>query len=632
MSIFRLAATTAIPVMESYPADLARGPGTSVKLMPVAMRSNVVRRGRGPLAGLMRSNGLNPVFQPIVSLRDGAIYSHEALIRGPQDTLLHTPDALLAAAAQESLNFEFENFCVTVALERWGTLLESGRLFVNISAQVLVQVLKHCGRDALMELISGFGVLPRLLVLEITEYERVSDMDYLASVVREIRSAGVSLALDDFGDGRSSLRLWSQLKPEFVKIDKYFTKDISQHADKLKTIQALQQIAAIFDTSLVAEGIETEDDLRVLRDLGITYGQGYFLGRPALLPREQIEAKALDVMRDRRVAVFPELRRASHAGSLSRLAVVEAPAVGLSTTNDELATLFLAHTKLHAVAVIDGTRPVGIINRAHFMDEYSKLYYREVWGRKPCMVHANLEPRLIERDHNVDELIGILTSDDQRYLADGFIVTDNGRYEGLGTGEQLVRSVTETRIEAARHANPLTFLPGNIPISQHIERLLSSGVEFVACYADLNNFKPFNDQYGYWRGDEMIRLVARLALAHCDPQRDFVGHVGGDDFIILYQSADWELQCQRIVTEFAEHAIELFDVSAREAGGIHAEDRHGVSRFFPLTTISIGAVKIQRDEFSSAEQVASAAALAKHDAKTHGEGLLVRDTPDFSIR
>src|SRR5665647_704359 len=103
-----------------------------------------------------------------------------------------------------------------------------------------------------------------------------------------------------------------------------------------------------------------EDDLRVLRDLGITYGQGYFLGRPALLPREQIDAEALDVMLDRRVAVFPELRRASNAGTLSRLAVVEAPPVSLTTTNDALATLFLAHTKLHAVAVVDGIRPVGI--------------------------------------------------------------------------------------------------------------------------------------------------------------------------------------------------------------------------------------------------------------------------------
>lgn len=596
---------------------------------PVALHTHAVRRGRGPLAGLMRSCQLYSVFQPVVSLRDGAIYSHEALIRGPQGTSFHAPDALLMAAEHESLNFEFENFCITVALARWGALQESGRLFVNISAEVLVQVLTHCGRDALMALISGFGVLPRMLVLEITEYERVADMETLACVVSEIRSAGVSLALDDFGDGRSSLRLWSQLKPEFVKIDKYFTKDISQNADKLKTIQALQQIAAIFDTALVAEGIETEDDLRVLRDLGIEYGQGYFLGRPALLPREQIEGQALRVMQDRRVAVFPELRRACSAGSLSRLAVVAAPTVHAGTTNEALAAVFLADARLHAVAVLEGNRPVGIINRTLFMNEYSKLFYREVWGRKPCLVHANLAPRLIERNHNVDELVGILTSDDQRYLVDGFIVTNNGRYEGIGTGEQLVRSVTETRIEAARHANPLTFLPGNIPISQHIDRLLRSGVEFVACYADLNNFKPFNDQYGYWRGDEMIRLVARLALAHCDPQRDFVGHVGGDDFIFLYQSADWQSQCEQLVREFADRAVELFDPIARQAGGIQAEDRYGVSRFFPMTTISIGAVKIQSGEFSSAEEVASLAAQAKHQAKTQGSELFILDRTDM---
>lgn len=630
MSKLWLAGATETTTIETCPTDLDRRLGPSTKLMSIALRAHAVRRGLGPLAGLMRDNQLYPVYQPIVSLRDGAIYSHEALIRGPQNTSFHTPDVLLAAAEHETLNFEFENFCAAAALDRWGALVDPGRLFVNISADVLMQILKQCGRDALMDLISSFGVLPRMLVLEITEYERVSDMDDFATVVRDIRSAGVSFALDDFGDGKSSLRLWSQLKPEFVKIDKYFTKDISQHADKLKTIQALQQIAAIFDTLLIAEGIETEDDLRVLRDLGIPYGQGYFLGRPALLPREQIETSALEVMQDRRVAVFPELRRASKGGSLSRLAVLEAPAVGLTTTNDELAAVFLAHTTLHAVALIDGSRPVGIINRASFMNEYSKLYYREVWGRKPCMTHANLAPRLIERDHNVDELVGILTSDDQRYLADGFIVTDNGRYEGMGTGEQLVRSVTETRIEAARHANPLTFLPGNIPISQHIERLLNSGVEFVACYADLNNFKPFNDQYGYWRGDEMIRLAARLALAHCDPRRDFVGHVGGDDFILLYQSTDWQAQCTHFITEFAEQALELFDASAREAGGIQAEDRFGVARFFPLTTISIGAVKINRDAYSNAEQVASIAARAKHDAKTAGAGLVILEASEFS--
>ena len=115
-------------------------------------------------------------------------------------------------------------------------------MFVNISAKVLVQTFKCCGRDALVSLVSGFGVLPRHLVLEITEHERVADMDELSSVVEVIRSTGVALALDDFGDGRSSLRLWSQLKPEVVKIDKYFTKELSQHGDKLKTIQACQSV------------------------------------------------------------------------------------------------------------------------------------------------------------------------------------------------------------------------------------------------------------------------------------------------------------------------------------------------------------------------------------------------------
>ena len=112
-------------------------------------------------------------------------------------------------------------------------------------------------------------------------------------------------------------------------------------------------------------------------------------------------------------------------------------------------------------------------------------------------------------------------------------------------------------------------------------------------------------------------------MAHCDPQRDFVGHVGGDDFILLYQSADWQQQCEQLISEFAENATELFDLPAREAGGLQAEDRYGVSRFFAMTTLSIGAVKIKCGEFSSAEDVASVAARAKHEAKTRGEGLVI---------
>ena len=104
---------------------------------------------------------------------------------------------------------------------------------------------------------------------------------------------------------------------------------------------------------------------------------------------------------------------------------------------------------------------------------------------------------------------------------------------------------TEARVEAARHANPLTFLPGNIPII-HANRLLANG----ASYADLSNIKVFNDHYGQWRGDEMIRLFARLAVQHTDTDRDFVGHTVGDGFLVLFQRPDWQRHCALLIEHF----------------------------------------------------------------------------------
>jgi diguanylate cyclase (GGDEF)-like protein len=146
----------------------------------------------------------------------------------------------------------------------------------------------------------------------------------------------------------------------------------------------------------------------------------------------------------------------------------------------------------------------------------------------------------------------------------------------------------------------------------------------VACYADLNNFKPYNDYYGYWKGDEMIRLLARVCAEQCDAQRDFLGHVGGDDFILLFQSPDWNTRCEQIVLGFNRYALGMFDDAARNEGGIHAEDRQGVSRFFGCTTLSIGAVPIAGGKYARAEDVANLAALAKHDAKRSSVGVFVR--------
>eukprot|EP01037_Dinobryon_pediforme_P005119 gene5118-5171_t len=532
----------------------------------MALLSPAARQGTGPLARLMREGGLYCVFQPLADLREGQVYAHEALIRGSQNTPLHTPDKLLELARHEGILQDFELLCVYTAMEQWGRHDAPGRLFVNISADALVHGVQLIGATELGNTVRSLGLSARMLVLEITEHERVTDMPQLRQAIKAVHACGARLALDDFGDGRSSLRLWSEVKPDFVKIDKYFIRDISDHPENLQMLQAIKGIADVFGTQLIAEGIETRDDLRALRDLDIPLGQGWLLGRPAMAPREAVDDAALEVMHDRRVAVLPHLGQTARPGILRSLLVVQAPTAAPTTNNDAVAALFRQHTDLHALAVVDGSRPVALINRQQFMNHYATPYFREVHGRKSCLAFANLAPRVVELDCDVDQLVGILTSQDQRYLSDGYIVTDNGRYLGLGTGDQLVRAVTETRIEAARHANPLTFLPGNIPISLHIQRLLESGTEF---------------------------------------------------------SSNWLQRCKNIVDEFAREAVTLFDDSARLAGGIHAEDRHGVKRFFPCTTLAIGAVRITPGRFRHAEEVANLAAVAKHEAKQASTGVVL---------
>ncbi|HZE91988.1 MAG TPA: EAL domain-containing protein, partial [Rhizobacter sp.] len=233
-------------------------------------------------------------------MRDGSIYAHEALIRGPKGMPLQMPDALLAAARKEGLLLDFEIACMSSALASWSALRQSGRLFVNLSASALLQMIRAQSPEAILQSVRALGLQPRMLVIEITEHEHVADIPALDDAVQQFHAAGVMLALDDFGDGRSSLRLWSELRPDIVKIDKHFTAGLSRHAKKLQTLRALMQIAEVFGSTLVAEGIETAEDLRVVRDLGIGLGQGYFMGRPQPSPRTEIDTEASTVLRDQR--------------------------------------------------------------------------------------------------------------------------------------------------------------------------------------------------------------------------------------------------------------------------------------------------------------------------------------------
>lgn len=577
---------------------------------------------------LLAADALAIHFQPIASLTEGRLHGHEALVRPPPDCPWPSPDRLFAAAREEGVALDLELACLRLALRGWSQQPRAGKLFVNMSAAALLQGLDTQGLDRTFAQAGTADMLPQL-VIELTEHDHVAHVQALQEALAPLRRAGVGLALDDFGDGHSSLRVWSELRPEYVKIDKYFTQGVNHHSHKLQTYRALLQIAETLGSQLVAEGVETEDELRVIRDIGIDYAQGFFLGRPAPQALVGLSDPTHKVICSREIAVLPHQRHASNRALTAETLLIAAPALDARATHDEAVAVFRQHPELHALALVEQGRPVGLVPRQSIQDLYLQPYFRELMGRRPCALHANPKPVLVELQTHIEHLTEILTSSDQRYLTEGFVMVEGGQYRGLGTGEHLVRAVTEARIEAARHANPLTFLPGNIPITIHIERLPDSGQPFVACYADLNHFKSFNDHYGYWRGDEMIRLEAEAIVQAFDPRRDFVGHVGGDDFVMLLQSPDWTTRCLQAVQHFNTKALDLFDPQARLAGGIHAEDRQGVMRFHACTTLSIGVIQVRAGQFSRAEEVASAAAMAKHRAKQAQQGVYLMDVQEL---
>ncbi len=187
-----------------------------------------------------------------------------------------------------------------------------------------------------------------------------------------------------------------------------------------------------------------------------------------------------------------------------------------------------------------------------------------------------------------------------------------------------MREITKAQIETARYANPLTLLPGNVPISEHIEYLLQAEKSFAVCYADLDNFKPFNDVYGYRKGDEIIQFTGKLLRDACDATHDFIGHIGGDDFIMVMQSPDWEQRCNRALAAFGLNSLGLYLPEHRVTGGYMTGDRQGRLVHHPLPTLSIGVTWVNPKLFNSHHEVAEAASVAKKQAKeTLGNSLFV---------
>jgi len=560
------------------------------------------------LSSILTQSGLHSLFQPIICLSERRILGYEALTRGPSNSPLHSPIALFAVARQAGRLSELEIACRQSACRRFNEQQLPGKLFLNVSPESLLEAAHQPGRT--LQLLQDFGIPPSQVVIELTEQTPIDDFQLLQTALHHYRAMGFSIALDDLGAGYSSLRLWSELRPDYVKIDRHFIDGIHQDALKREFVGSILQIAKASRAQVIAEGIELPEELAVLTEMGVDLVQGYLLGRPQEHPPR--DARALMPKHDSSAVALND-----EGSDLSAL-LNDQPAVNRDTPTATVLEAFRRQANLNSLAVLDEQgQPCGIVHRHSLSDALLKPFATDLFARKPISRLMNDDFLAVEMSQSLQQVSRLITSRARQRIEEDFIITLNGGYLGLGRVIDVLKLITELKIQQARYANPLTLLPGNVPIQQCLTRLLQQGRESVICYVDIDSFKPFNDIYGYGRGDEVLLCLAQCLNERVDPSRDFVGHIGGDDFLLVLGPEDWRKRLNQLLDDFQSQCRRFYRPEHLEAGCFVAPNRQGIRQEFPLLSLSIGVVHLRPEACAQldASQLAEMASQAKHHAK-----------------
>ena len=234
------------------------------------------------LQRLLLQRDLHMLFQPVVNTRERRVLGYEALVRGPDGSALHSAASLFELAQAEGMLAMLERLCRELACNRFVELGLSGKLFLNVSPMTLTD--PHHPQGETLRILERAGLDPSRVVIELSEHYPTQDFDLLARATRHYAGMGFEIAIDDLGSGYSGLRLWSEIRPDYVKIDRHFVENIHNDRIKREFVRFIRDIASRIGCRIIAEGIETAGECLTLQQLGIANLQGYYLGRPQRQP------------------------------------------------------------------------------------------------------------------------------------------------------------------------------------------------------------------------------------------------------------------------------------------------------------------------------------------------------------
>ncbi|NVN90117.1 MAG: EAL domain-containing protein [Desulfuromonadales bacterium] len=592
-------------------------------------------------------------YQPKFDSSGTDIVGMEALVRWNQSgTGLMMPDDFIPIAEQSGFIVKLGEWILAEACRQNKKWHDEGlcrlRVSVNIS---LRQLRENDFVERVCAILEQSGLLPEYLELELTESVIMSDPDDTILKLLCFKERGIALSVDDFGTGYSSLSYLKHLPIDILKIDRSFVADINKDQDDEAIISAIILLAHSLKLRVVAEGVETQHQLDFLRNLQCNEFQGYLFSRP--LHAEQFETLLKGVIPAENVKCDSPATVESKAAQkllvhmvplITETAQIHPTATGNGTVNDvdthignllipvepvmpsahlpKVLNRFQRNDALLILPVVDNGTVVGMVNRLTFLEEH-------VIGRHGYGYHINHSRKIrelmsppeitIDAGTLIDEAALTIQSLKTGARIENICITRKGVYAGLLDVNRFIRAMTERNLTLAKGANPLSGLPGNESIQRVINENITSGRFFDIAYIDIDNFKPYNDFYGFQKGDTVIKTLAEIIcnVADChDPEGNcFCGHIGGDDFILITVPNASPALAEDIIREFESKRPHFHGDEDYTAGCYHSISRKGELETFPLLSISIGIVNTRITPVNSYALLASLSTDVKKTAK-----------------
>lgn len=563
---------------------------------------------------VIRNEEITTLFQPIVSLKDGSVFGAEALSRGPRDTVLESPNNLFDIARIYGKLWELEFLCRLKALENMAKSGHDFNIFINVDPQVIND--EKFRKGFTKEFLIKYNISPENVVFEITEKDTISDPGTFKKVIENYKDQGYKIAIDDTGSGYSGLKLITDIHPHFIKLDMNLIRDLDKDGVKYALIKTLYEFCVITDIKVIAEGIETENELGAVIDIGINYGQGFLIHKPsACIDKISPDITGFIVERNSKKKKLYHCKPSTvMVGDISRSNITIKP----TCTGKKVLEIFNLNHNVSGLPVVENKKLAGLVMRDKYYAKLATQYGFALYLNRPASLLMDRRPLAVDCNTTLDVVSKLAMARNEENLYDYVIITKDDEYYGIVSIKDLLEKTTEIEINYAKHLNPLSGLPGNILIEKKLEELVGISSPYTVLYIDIDNFKVYNDVYGFENGDRMIQFLARSICESFQKECQtnyFIGHIGGDDFVAIVDGYDVNSVCCSIMRLFDRGKQDFYSAEHLENKSFAARNRHGAEERYGLATISIASVSNADRNFKSIYELSEYASSMKKKCK-----------------